>query len=164
MYQFKEKNQSAFPRGYFGIAILSPKCELNVGVLWRTASLFKASFIATVGERRYKTNNSDTMKSWKHMPLFHYESLEEFKNHIPKDCSLIGVELTQEARLLQTFIHPERAVYLLGSEDYGIPSEMHKEMDMMIQIETPINVSLNVGVAGSIIIYDRNLKSNFKGI
>lgn len=160
-FQFRERNDSSFvSRGFFGIAILDAKHESNVGVLWRSASVFGASFIATVGEKRYKTMKSDTMKSHRHIPLFHYSDIIDLRSHLPKNCKLIGVELTNEASDLQSFIHPEQALYLLGAEDHGIPFHILQQVDHIIKINTLRDISLNVGVAGSIVCYDRTAKRN----
>lgn len=163
-FQFREKNNNSFKRnrGFFGIAIFNPKHESNVGVLWRSASIFGASFIATVGERRYKSMKSDTMQSHRHIPLFHFNDIKDLKNHLPKECSLVGIELTNEAHDLSLFSHPERSLYLLGSEDQGIPYHIIQLLDFIIKINTPMNISLNVGAAGSIVCYDRISKSERK--
>jgi len=159
MFQFREKNNSGVgQRGFFGMAILDAKHEPNVGVLWRSAFVFGASFMATVGEKRYKTNRADTTQSHRHLPLFHFSDVNDLRSHLPKGCQLIGVELCDEASDLQKFVHPERALYLLGSEDHGIPYHVLSLLDRVIKINTSLNVSLNVGVAGSIILYDRILK------
>ena len=158
-FTFREKNEGSFNvRGFFGVAILDAKHEANVGVLWRSASIFGASFIATVGEKRYKSMRSDTMKSHRHLPLFHFDGVEDLRKHLPKGCRLIGVELTNNSQNLQTFIHPQQALYLLGAEDYGIPFHVLQSVDQVIKINTPLDISLNVGVAGSIICYDRLTK------
>lgn len=158
-FQFREKNNNSFSsRGFFGVAIFEAKHESNVGVLWRSASIFGASFIATVGEKRYKTMKSDTMMSHKYLPLFHFQNISDLKTHLPKGCKLIGVELTNNSNSLQSFTHPEQALYLLGAEDYGIPHHILQQADQVIKINTPLDISLNVGVAGSIICYDRTLK------
>jgi tRNA(Leu) C34 or U34 (ribose-2'-O)-methylase TrmL len=159
-FQFKDRNDSAYKaRGYFGIAIWNPKYESNIGVLLRSSAVFDASFMATIGQRRYKNQKCDTMKSWKHVPLYHYESFEDFKKHLPKECMVVGVELTQTAIDTKVFSHPERAVYLFGSEDSGLPFHIQQQCDALLKIETPLNISMNVSVAGSIILYDRMVKS-----
>lgn len=158
-FQFREKNNGAFlTRGFFGVAIFEAKHESNVGVLWRSASIFGASFIATVGSKRYKTMKSDTMVSHRYVPLFHFNDIEDLRTHLPKGCKLIGVELNNNSSALQSFVHPEQALYLLGAEDYGIPFHILQQCDIVIKISTPLNISLNVGVAGSIICYDRSTK------
>lgn len=158
-FRFREKNDaSQKSRGFFGVAIYEAKHESNVGVLWRSASIFGASFIATVGERRYKSMKSDTMQSHRHIPLFHFDCIEDLKLHLPKGCCLISVELSTCATNLQSFTHPEQALYLLGAEDRGIPFHVMQQSNYILKISTPLDVSLNVGVAGSIVCYDRLAK------
>ncbi len=69
---------------------------------------------------------------------------------------LIGVELDDRASLLADFYHPRNAVYLLGAEDHGLNNEAIEKCHHLIKFETPR--SLNVSVAGSIVMYDRNVK------
>ena len=139
-------------RGYFGVAIYMPKTETNVGTLIRTAHILGASWVCTIG-RRYKEQASDTMKAVKHMPLFHYETYEHFLAALPSNCALIGVELDDRATLLENFTHPERACYLLGAEDTGIPAEVLSDCDSIVKLRGAR--SLNVAVAGSIVLYNR---------
>jgi tRNA G18 (ribose-2'-O)-methylase SpoU len=139
-------------RGYFGIGIFQGKTVENLGTLWRTADLFGASFIFTIG-RRYKHQPTDTFKTTKHIPLYHYETFEQFKLNRPIDCLLIGVELHETSQPIRTFSHPERAIYLLGAEDNGLSKECIKECNRIIQL--PGERSMNVAVAGSIVMFDR---------
>ena len=139
-------------RGYFGIGIQDVKTEQNIGTLWRSASIFGASFIFTIG-RRYKRQASDTMASWKHIPLYNYETFAEFYKAIPYDSRLIGVELHAKSIPISRFVHPERCVYLLGSEDSGLSNEALENCYAIVQL--PGEVCLNVAVAGSIVMFSR---------
>ena len=58
--------------------------------------------------------------------------------------------------------HPERAVYLLGSETDGLSPEALEHCADVVQI--PGEFSLNVSVAGSIVLYDRLLKNGSFGV
>jgi tRNA G18 (ribose-2'-O)-methylase SpoU len=142
-------------RGYFAIGIVGGKNTLNVGTLWRSAGNMGAAYIFTIG-RRYPQQASDTIKAWKHIPLFDYATFDDFAAHRPKDCMLIGVEQTPRAVDLPAFTHPERAIYLLGAEDTGLPSHIVGKCQRIVQI--PSARCLNVSVAGSIVMYDRNAK------
>lgn len=144
-------------RGYFGIGIFHPKTKENVGTLWRHANNFDADFIFTIGQR-YKQQCSDTWSTPKHKPLFHYETIEDFYNHLPYDCQLVCIELTNNAERLPTFRHPERCVYLLGSEDHGLPQKVLEKAHKTIQIPTMANQSMNVATSGTIVMYDRFIK------
>lgn len=144
-----------YKRGFFAIGIYHTKTEVNVGTLWRSASIFGATFIFTIG-KRYKKQSSDTMKSWKHIPLFHYETFEEFYRSLPHDCRLTGIELDNRAIDLKNYSHPERCVYLLGAEDHGLNELTIQKCHDLIKL--PGEFSMNVSVAGSIVMYDRITK------
>jgi len=142
-------------RGYFGIGIYHTKTEENVGTLWRSAHNFGAAFIFTIN-RRYRSQCSDTIKTWQKIPLYHYESYDDFSEHIPFDCRLIAIEQSDTSKNVAGFSHPERAIYLLGAEDHGIPVSIQQKCQGIIHIDTPM--CLNVATAGSIIMYDRSVK------
>ena len=141
-------------RGYFGIGIYNIKNAVNIGTLWRSAFTFGASYLFTIGSR-YRKQASDTTKTWRHIPLFHYENFEDLQ--IPFNCQLIGIELGGDS--LCTFQHPERAIYLLGAEDYGLPNNILKNCHFTLEIPSVKPYCLNVSVAGSIVMFDRFMKS-----
>lgn len=143
-------------RGYFAIGMQLPKHECNVGTLWRSADLLGAAFIFTIG-KRYKHQASDTMKSWHNVPLFEFESVDELIDHLPYSCPLVGVELADRAYRLENFVHPERAAYLLGAEDCGLTKAALDACHAIVQL--PGRYSMNVASAGSIVMYDRLVKS-----
>jgi tRNA G18 (ribose-2'-O)-methylase SpoU len=142
-------------RGFFAVGIEHSKNTLNVGTLWRSASIMGAAFLFTVG-RRYKHQASDVLKSWRHIPVFHVATLDELDALIPYDCLLIGVEMVPNATPLQAFAHPERAVYLLGAEDHGLTKAALARCQRTVVL--PGERSLNVAVAGSIVMYDRHAR------
>lgn len=145
-------------RGYFGMAVWHPKSEVNIGTLWRTAFLYDAAFIATVG-RRYEKQASDTPGVGNHVPLQHYSDIDDLVDHLPNSCPLIGIELDERARPLTHFSHPQRGLYLLGAEDHGLPKKVLDRCHQVVQIPGVRPWSMNVSVAGSIIMYDRFAKS-----
>lgn len=140
-------------RGYFGIGIYHTKSALNVGGLWRSAHNFGADWIFTIG-KRYRTQASDTTKATKHVPLYEFPDFEDFRTHTPRDCLIVGVEIDPRAVMLPEFTHPERAVYLLGAEDSGLPSEVLHRCHRLVQVPGAIRC-LNVATTGSIVLYDR---------
>lgn len=146
-------------RGFFGIGILNTKTEVNVGTLWRSANLMGASFIFTIG-RRYKKQVSDTLKTWRHIPLFNFDSFEDFQKTIPYDCQLVGIEMDEKSVPIKTFIHPERVIYLLGAEDHGLTKEAIHKCQKLIYL--PGRMSMNVAVAGSIVMFDRINKQEYE--
>lgn len=143
-------------RGFFGIAVHRPKTTDNVGTLWRSAYVFGASFLAVVGGRYHK-QPSDTLKSPRHVPLYQYDTFDDFYAHLPFGCRLIGVELVEGARSLPDYHHPQQAVYLLGPEDGSLTADVLRRCHSRVII--PGTHCLNLAVAGSIVLYDRIAKS-----
>lgn len=144
-------------RGYYGIGIELPKFEGNIGTLWRSAYNFNADFIFTIGAR-YKSQKTDTGKTWKHIPLFEYPDFKTFYAGFPRECSLVGVEFPhKKAEAIGHFHHPERAIYLLGAEDHGLSTDALKYVDKVVYI--PTKHCINVSTAGSIIMFDRIQKT-----
>lgn len=96
---------------------------------------------------------SDTLKTWRHVPLYNYDGFDDFLKNIPRDCQLIGIEQTDKSRDLTNFVHPERAIYILGAEDDGLPHKVMDKCQAIVHISTPL--CLNVAVAGSIVMFHR---------
>lgn len=142
-------------KGYFGIGCLNMKTRDNYGTLFRTAQIMGADFIYLIGAK-FKKQATDTMKSYRHIPLFEYDSFEDFNNHRPYRCPLIGIELIDSAIPITEYKHPRQACYLLGAEDNGLTNEAIKACQDIIVL--PGEQSLNVSVAGSIVLYDRIVK------
>lgn len=147
----KLKQQYA-ANGFYAIGILNNTTELNIGTLWRSAYILGASFIFTV-DRKYKAQPSDVTSAWTKIPLYHYEDIDELFKNLPYSTKLVGIELTEDATLLSRFKHPDRAVYLLGNEQTGLPDYVLNKCHDVVQL--PGHYSLNVAVAGSIVAHDR---------
>lgn len=147
-------------KGYFGIGIFQSKFESNLGTLWRHALIFGAAFIFTI-EKRYTVQRTDTIKATKNMPLFHFDLFSDFKKFIPHNVKLVGIENdtgVKAVRDLKDLTHPTRAIYLLGAEDTGLPEYVYNKCHHLIEIPN-LPECLNVSVTGSIVMYDRMVKS-----
>lgn len=142
-------------RGFFGIGIYHGKHVTNIGVLYRSAYMFGASFVFTVGQR-YVRQVSDTVDATAHLPLYEYATVDQLIAGMPRNADLVAVEMGGKA--VDGFSHPRRAVYLLGAEDNGIPESLVAQCKHCIAIPTVEAPSLNVAIAGSIVMYDRHSK------
>ena len=143
-------------KGYFGIGCLNMRTQVNYGTLFRSANIFNADFIFLIG-RKFKHLPSDTLKSHKHIPLFEYETFEDFYKNMPHGCKLIGIEKNENSIPIENFKHPKQACYLLGAETDGTPKEIIEKCDEIIQL--PGEHFLNVSVAGSLVMFHRSLKN-----
>ena len=143
-----------FETEYFGIGIQNGKTPENLGVLWRTAQNLGASFIFTIGNRD-ENQACDTRKAVKSIPYYHYQTFDDFFEHLPKGARIVGVELSNDTQNLETFNHPRRCVYLLGAEDHGLSKKAMDKSHFLVKFKS--EKSLNVAVAGSVVMYDRQL-------
>ncbi len=142
-------------RGFFGIGVESISKPMNVGSLFRSAHAFGASFvfvIAPVFDVRASLR-ADTSATARHVPLYQFDSVDDFK--APHDCRLVGVELLDDAVDLPSFAHPDRAAYVLGPERGSLSPALTERCDFTVKI--PTKFCVNVGIAGAILMYDRQL-------
>ena len=140
-------------RGYFGIGAEGLSKAMNAGSLFRTAHAFGASFVFTVGAvfDRNELERADTARSANQLPYYEFPSLEAMT--LPRECALVGIELSDEAVELPSFRHPRKAAYVLGPERGSLSAEMTACCDFVIKIPTAFCV--NVALAGGIVMYDR---------
>ena len=144
-------------RGYFEIGIYRPKTPMNLGTLWRTASQLGAVGIFVISQRWPEKQSSDTLNTWKHIPLRKFGDMDEFLAAQPYSCPLVGVEMG--GKPLQGYTHPERATYLLGAEDNGLPKDVLRHCQAVVELPSLRTASFNVAVAGALVMYDRLVKS-----
>jgi len=140
-------------RGYFAVGVEEISKGFNLGNLVRTSHAFGASFFFTINSsvNYAEVKSSDTSHSDIHMPFYAHRNLADFK--LPKECSLVGVELLDDAVDLPSFRHPLRAAYVLGPEKGNLSPELVKRCDHIVKI--PTKFCVNVGIAGALVIYDR---------
>jgi len=140
-------------RGYFAIGVEGISKEQNAGTIMRSAHSFGASFFFTItpGLDVEKFRSSDTSGAFEHLPYYEYNSPNELA--LPKDCTLVGVELTEDSIELPSFRHPTRAAYIFGPEMGNLSPEVQAQCAHIVKI--PMKFCVNVGVAAAITMYDR---------
>jgi len=140
-------------RGYFALGVERISKPMNVGNLFRSAHAFGASFVFTIDANytRIEGARSDTSDTLGHMPFYSFPDLNS--TVMPEGCSLVGIELTDDAIDLPSFRHPSRAAYVLGPERDSLSPELTARCDHIIKI--PTSFCVNVGIAGAIVMYDR---------
>lgn len=136
---------------FFGIGVFRPKTHHNIGTLWRSAYLMGAQFIFII-DGKYNDQSSDTQKTWSKIPFFKYKDMDHFYSSLPHSTQLVGLEMSEKSESITNFAHPMRGAYLLGAEDNGLPQKVLDKCHHLVQLDVG---SLNVAVAGSIVMYDR---------
>ena len=141
-------------RGYFGIGAEGISKPMNLGNLFRSANAFGASFLFLV-DAHYTARSalSDTSQAEKQLPLYRFDAVDQLV--LPRGCSLIGVELLDEATLLPSFRHPLNAAYVFGPERSALSPALVERCAHVVQI--PTRFCINLAAAGAIVMYDRLL-------
>jgi tRNA G18 (ribose-2'-O)-methylase SpoU len=85
------------------------------------------------------------------VPLYRFPTAADLR--LPQGCELVGVEITDDAIDLPSFKHPPRAAYVFGSERMSLSSAVLARCAFTVRI--PTRFSINVGMAGAIVMYDR---------
>ena len=139
-------------RGYFAIGVDGVSKAMNLGNLLRSAHAFGASFFFTINAQVKLTDAaSDTSAASGHLPVYQFKSVADFR--LPQGCQLVGVEITDDAIELPSFRHPLRAAYVFGSERLSLSDAVLARCVHVVKI--PMRFSINVGMAGVIVMYDR---------
>jgi len=151
----EHSSSSSSAVGYFSIGVVGLKSSYNLGTLWRSAYQSGAAQLFVVGDR-YQPQTSDTVKAWRHVPLINHADWNAFAAASPFGAMWVAVEMGGEP--LETFEHPERAIYILGSEDSGLPEAVLRACHRTVSLPSARCESFNVAVAGSVVMYDRLAK------
>src|SRR5262252_2160328 len=141
-------------RGYFAVGVDGVSKAMNLGNLLRISHAFGASFFFTIAGRvKLADAMSDTSDAAGHVPVYQFAAAGDLR--LPQGCELVGVEITDDAVELPSFRHPLRAAYVFGSERLSLSQAMLERCAHVVKI--PTRFSINVGMAGAIVLYDRLL-------
>ena len=90
--------------------------------------------------------------------MYSHDNWNAFAASAPYDAAWVAVEMGGAP--LATFHHPDRAVYVLGSEDNGLNSSVLRACAHVVELPAEVGrgASFNVAVAGSLVMYDRLVK------
>lgn len=130
----------------------------NIGTLLRTALAFSvktvisSSYISFYNQKTIQSSQGAIFK----LNLLNGD-ISLLKN-LKKEYKLVSTTLANDTIPLKEFKNNDKKVVILGNEGNGISKEIIDISDYKIKIEMGNIDSLNVGVAGGIILY--NLKNN----
>jgi len=142
-------------RGYFGVGVQGISKPYNLGAVLRTAHAFGASFAFTLEAHHTarEINRTDTSRSDAHLPFYEWNTEADLV--LPKNCQLVGIELTPHSIDLPSFRHPTNCAYILGPEKGSLSPSLQKRCDHVVKI--PTKFCINVSLACALTLYDRTL-------
>lgn len=141
-------------RGYAIIGLENPKTAANIGSVLRIAGNFRAASVAVKG-KRYEKHPTDVQKTYRHLPLFH--DVKDFRDFAPFDCVPVAIELSDDARPLGSYRHPERAFYIFGPEDGSVSRSVREWCRDVVYV--PTTFCMNLAVTVGVIMWDRMNKA-----
>ena len=142
-------------RGYFGVGVEGISKSYNLGAVLRTSNAFGASFAFTIGatHKALEVRRTDTSRSDTHMPFYEWDKPSDLI--LPKNCQMVGVELTEDSIELPSFRHPTNCVYVMGPEKGNLSDGMQARCDYLVKI--PTKFCINVSLACALALYDRTI-------
>jgi len=137
--------------------------EHNVGSLVRTAHAAAAAEVVLVGDRDWNVEAARTAQLY--TTVTKVADLAAFREHLAaRNWNLVAVELDDRAVNIFDAEYPDRPCFLLGAEVGGVPEALLVEAGLVVQIpQWGLVPSLNLAVAGSIVLYDYLSKEHGKG-
>lgn len=144
-------------RGFAAIALYAPKTDGNVGGAIRAAGIFGAQLVV-IGTKRLnikgRVERTDPRSTHRHLPV---QWIPEVLEGLPHECEAVAIEMGKDAISLPDFKHPERAYYIFGAEDSGLPPDVVAMCDHHVSIPAG---SLNLAAAVNVVLYDRTAKAS----
>ena len=128
--------------------------EHNVGSLVRSAHAAAAEEVILVGDREWNVEAARTAELY--TTVTRVADIVDFRRHLAeKGWNLVAIELDDRAVNLFEAEYPERPCFLLGAEVGGVPADLLDEARLVVRIpQWGLVPSLNLAVAGSIVMYD----------
>jgi tRNA G18 (ribose-2'-O)-methylase SpoU len=152
----RQRRREEYRRGLRPMAIAAWNItkEHNVGSLVRTAHAAAAEEVVLVGEREWNVEAARTSELFTTVTKLR-DAAAFHRYREEKRWDLVAVELDARAVNLFDAEYPERPCFLLGAELGGIPADLLDEAKLVVQIpQWGLVPSLNLAVAGSIVLYD----------
>jgi tRNA G18 (ribose-2'-O)-methylase SpoU len=162
----RRRRRDEYRRGLrpFAVAAWNISKEYNVGSLVRTAHATAAAEVLLVGDRDWNVEAARTSELY--TSIIHLADTEAFQAHLEASrWQLVAVELHHRAVSLFDAEYPDRPCFLVGAELGGVPDALLARAAAVVQIpQWGLVPSLNLAVAGSLVVYDYLAKLHRKGL
>ena len=107
-----------------------------------------------VGEKQWNVEAAKTSELY--TSIEHVDGIDSFRQRLHEGrYNLVAVELAPTSVNVFEAVYPERPCFLIGAELEGVPEPLLDEAEVVVQIpQWGLVPSLNMAVAGSIVLYD----------
>lgn len=140
-------------RHAFHVAIENFQHDFNIGTIVRNANAFLAHTVHIVGKRRW--NRRGAMVTDRYQHIEYHASVADFVTWCNEaNLPLIGLDIRQASKPLESSTLPKRCVLVFGQEGPGLSDDMADACDRVLHItQYGSTRSINVGVASGIIMH-----------
>jgi len=150
-------------RNDFAILAQNVRQDANIGVLSRAANAFLAKEVIFYGARKFNRSAAVGTHNYETLRFFH-DKYKLFQYIKEQGYVVICAELTDDAKSIVDFQYPPNSLIVLGNEGDGIYDSFLQQAHAKLFIPMLGSVrSLNVGVTGTIFMYDWVQKAAKKG-
>ncbi|MCU0304192.1 MAG: hypothetical protein MUC56_09065 [Thermoanaerobaculales bacterium] len=153
----RSRRREEYRRGLrpFAIAAWDITKEHNVGSLVRTAHAVAAAEVILLGDRDWNVEAACTAELFTEIVQLPAEPAVLLEHLERRRFTPVSVELAAGAVGLFDACYPERPCFLLGAERGGLPAELLAVSKLIVEIpQWGLVPSLNLAVAGSLVVYD----------
>lgn len=131
----------------------------NLGSVMRSAFVYEAGEVIISRSRLTERDVLHAANTPKNMnAVFIGEETLHKLTSLALRTHLVGVEIVDGATPLHGFKHPENATYIFGGENGSLDPRILDMCEYVVQIPTPVAVSLNLAQAVGTVLYDRYAK------
>lgn len=148
------------------VALVDPKYGHNVAGALRACSAFGVPQLWVTGERavgeweaRGRLPREERMKAYGDVQVC---LGDYFFDAFGRDVTPVAVEVREQAELLTTFVHPERALYVFGPEDGGLHKVTLQHCHRFVII--PSDHCLNLASAVAAVLLHRRMQRQMAGL
>ncbi|SMC38001.1 tRNA G18 (ribose-2'-O)-methylase SpoU [Desulfocicer vacuolatum DSM 3385] len=152
-----KKKESVLPAFHYHMALDGLRSLFNVGGIFRTcdAGGFQGLILGNIPKGDHPTIRKTSMGTSAWMPHCTTPDLAgELLEMKKKGFSIIGIETTENSSSHAAYAWPQKAIIVLGNEEYGISSHVLRVCDAFVHI--PMlgrKNSINVVSAASVIVF-----------
>ena len=128
--------------------------KVNIGTLLRCADAGMAREVVVVGRRRWSKGGA--MGGTRCVPYRHFYTPRDVIDYLKSSgMSIVAVEKDNRSVSLFDCVYPPGPAFVLGNEVYGVHQDFLEAADLIVEIPMyGIIQSLNVAVAGAVVMYD----------
>lgn len=158
------------------VVLINPKTPYNVGSAIRACSIFEVPTLRWTGRRistadgrrkagsglrsnRPRLPREERLKDYANVD-WREDTSERVVTDLcaEHDLTPVAVEIVPGSEPLDTFVHPENALYVFGPEDGSIPKGVLSVCHRFVQIPSCNRTPFNLAAALNIVLYDRFAK------